>query len=109
MTDYRGAPPQGTPPAAGPAPVALGFVDVSGASGIAFRHGGPGGEAGPAPPAAGAALARWGSGIGVGGLDGDGLPDLVFANGSVDGKSRPAVYPHHGSWTFPYLSPAPAL
>jgi len=39
-------------------------------------------------------------------LDGDGLPDLVFANASTDGKSRPAVYRNQGNWTFQDVTPA---
>jgi Tfp pilus assembly protein PilF len=107
ITDYRGLPPPGAPPAPGgpaapggpPAPVVVRFIDATAASGITFKHGGPGGEAGAAAGGT-AAPARFGSGLGVGDLDGDGLPDLVFANASADGKSRPAVYRNSGSWSF---------
>jgi Flp pilus assembly protein TadD len=106
-TDYRafGGPP---PP---PAPVAVRFSDATEASGITFVHAGPGGEmdggaaAGAAAGrrAAGGAVAtaaRYGSGIAIGDLDGDGRPDLVFANASADGKARPTLVRNRGDGTF---------
>ncbi|HYV86897.1 MAG TPA: FG-GAP-like repeat-containing protein [Patescibacteria group bacterium] len=102
ITDVSGLVAQVAPPASGGSapPVTVRFTDASATAGIAFRHGGPGGEAGAAPVSAGASVARFGSGLGVGDLDGDGLPDLVFANASADGTARPAVYRNLGNLTF---------
>jgi len=94
ITDYRdfGGPP--APPVA----VTVRFSDATAASGIAFVHGGPGGE--------GTDPARLGSGLGVGDLDGDGKPDLVFANAAADGKAAPAIYRNKGGWLFEDVTPA---
>jgi len=89
LTDYRAF---GVPPPV--PPVLVRFSDATPASGIAFMHGGPGGDLEPA------AAAGYGSGVAIGDLDGDGRPDLVFANASADGKARAAVYRNRGDWTF---------
>ncbi len=104
ITDYAafGGPP---PP---PPPVRVRFRDVTGDSGIAFVHAGPGGEAevrsGKAAATGGipepSEAARWGSGVAIGDLDGDGLPDVVFANASADGRARPVVYRNRGGMRF---------
>jgi Flp pilus assembly protein TadD len=96
ITDYRAF---GGPPAPAEA-VRVRFSDATPTSGIAFVHGGPGGDTGTTVPAGGEAAARYGSGVGVGDLDGDGLPDLVFANASADGKAQPAIYRNKGNWAF---------
>ncbi|MFQ5876976.1 MAG: FG-GAP-like repeat-containing protein [Acidobacteriota bacterium] len=98
VTDYSafgGPPPR-------PEPIAVRFVEVTRESGIRFVHAGPGGEAGAAEEGDGpkALAARYGSGVAVGDFDGDGLPDLVFANASADGRARPALYRNRGDWTF---------
>jgi Tfp pilus assembly protein PilF len=110
ITDYSafgGSPP---PPKAGP----LRFRDVTEESGIGFVHDGPGGEAtGLAVGKADAGspadrsrmlAARYGSGVAIGDIDGDGRPDLVFANASIDGRARPGLYRNGGDWTFEDVS-----
>jgi Flp pilus assembly protein TadD len=98
ITDYRafGGPPAPT------TPVAVRFSDAGEGSGIAFVHGGPGGEAGAAAKGDDPKrrAARFGSGVAVGDLDGDGLPDLVFANADDRGAARPALYRNRGGWRF---------
>ena len=101
ITDYADL--AGPPAAAPSAPVR--FRDATASSGIRFVHGGPGGEAGQAMESGGGedgarAAARYGSGVAVGDLDGDGRPDLVFANASADGKARPALYRNLGDFRF---------
>jgi Flp pilus assembly protein TadD len=114
ITDYRAL---GGPPAT-PPPIEIRFSDQSAASGIKFRHGGPGGDpavgavataaAQAAKDAAGsrAQAARFGSGLAIGDLNGDGRPDLVFSNASADGKARPAVYLGKGDLVFEEAAPA---
>ena len=82
--------------AAPPAPaVAVRFRDGAAGAGVAFRHAGPGGEAKPGD------AARLGSGVTVGDLDGDGLPDLVFANAAADAKAAPpAILRNKGKGMF---------
>jgi tetratricopeptide (TPR) repeat protein len=91
-------------PGPAPAPVPVRFSDATAGSGIAFVHGGPKGEVEAAPAArdggARARAARYGSGVAIGDLDGDGRPDLVFANASSTDKARPALYRNKGDWTF---------
>jgi ASPIC/UnbV protein/VCBS repeat protein/tetratricopeptide repeat protein len=98
-------------PSAPSNPIVIRFSDATEGSGVRFTHGGPGGEAvlsGRAPvaarpasgKAAGQAAARYGSGVAVADFDGDGLPDLVFANASADGKARPALYRNLGGFRF---------
>ena len=98
IVDYRAI---GGPPA--PAVVVpVRFSDVTAASGIAFVHGGPGGEIGASGRGkdALAAAARYGSGLGVGDLDGDGRPDILFGNADARGHARPALYRNRGDGTF---------
>jgi len=86
------------------APVVVRFSNATAASGITFRHAGPGGEpGGPAAPkdgGPGGRAARYGSGLAIGDLDGDGKPDLVLANASAAGKARPVLYRNEGGMTF---------
>ncbi len=102
LTDYHAL---GGPPAV-PPPVAIRFSDATGDSGITFVHGGPGGEAGAAPaatesrPGSSAAAVRYGSGLAVGDFDGDGRPDLIFANASATGAAGPALYRNLGGLRF---------
>ncbi|MGH9750241.1 MAG: FG-GAP-like repeat-containing protein [Candidatus Polarisedimenticolia bacterium] len=105
LTDYSRL---GGPPAAAP-PIAVRFSDATAASGIAFVHAGPGGEASPsggrsggrsAPESDGARRARFGSGVAIADLDGDGRFDLVFANADAAGKARPALYRNKGGFAF---------
>ena len=100
ITDYTAL---GGPRAAAP-PVVVRFSDATQASGIGFLHSGPGGEPGrpigPKDGGPGARAARYGSGLAVGDLDGDGLADLLLANASADGKARPALYRNRGDLTF---------
>ncbi|HKB07468.1 MAG TPA: FG-GAP-like repeat-containing protein [Candidatus Polarisedimenticolia bacterium] len=85
-------------------PIAIRFTDATATSGIGFRHAGPGGEPGTPPTkadgGAGARAARYGSGVSIGDIDGDGKPDLVFANASADGKAQPALFRNKGDLTF---------
>jgi len=85
-------------------PIAIRFSDATRPSGVTFRHAGPGGEPGRSPAPGdggpGARAARYGSGLSVDDFDGDGIPDLVFANASADGKARPALYRNKGDFTF---------
>ncbi len=100
ITDYAAF---GGPGAEGPR-IAVRFSDATPASGIRFRHPGPGGEPGrppgPRDGGPGARAARYGSGLSVGDLDGDGRLDLVFASASSDGRARPALYRNRGDFTF---------
>jgi Flp pilus assembly protein TadD len=96
ITDYRAL---GGPPSA-PPPIEIRFSDQSAASGITFRHGGPGGDPDGGPAGTRAGAARYGSGVAIGDLSGDGRPDLVFANASADGKARPALYLNKGGLAF---------
>ena len=89
ITDYTGLAPA-TPPSSGAVVAFRAATD----SGLRFRHGGPGGEARPAD------AARLGSGVAVGDLDGDRLPDLVFANAAEGKAAPPAVYRNKGKGTF---------
>jgi Tfp pilus assembly protein PilF len=110
ITEYSafGGPPP--PPKAGP----LRFRDVTEDSGVGFVHGGAGGEvAGRVVDKTGAQwasarartwAARYGSGVAIGDIDGDGRPDLVFANASGEGRARPALYRNKGDWTFEDVS-----
>ena len=100
LTDYAafgGSPP---PPDA----VTIRFHDATKGSGISFVHAGPGGEAvstaDRADDAVKAAAARYGSGVAIGDFDGDGRPDLIFANASADGTARPALYRNAGDLKF---------
>lgn len=79
-------------------PAEVRFVDVTAESGITFVHGGPGGEIDPAGGKTPAAV--YGSGVAIGDLDGDGLPDLVFANASADGNAKPSVFRNRGQLRF---------
>jgi tetratricopeptide (TPR) repeat protein/predicted nucleotidyltransferase len=88
IVDYRDF---GGPPAPA-APVRVRFSDASAQTGIAFVHGGPGSE--------GTEPERLGSGLGVGDLDGDGRPDLVFANAAAGRPSGPAIYRNKGGLSF---------
>jgi len=88
LTDYSAFGPVPAPPG-----VAVRFRDATAASGVSFRHDGPGGEAsqGNTP--------LLGSGVAVGDLDGDGLVDLVFANISAAGKG-PGFFRNRGGGRF---------
>ncbi|HET8945868.1 MAG TPA: FG-GAP-like repeat-containing protein, partial [Candidatus Polarisedimenticolia bacterium] len=90
ITDYTGLAPATSTATA----VAVRFRDGTEKSGITFRHTGPGGEAKP-----GDLGMRLGSGVAVGDLDSDGLPDIVFAN-SKTGKDTLAIYRNSGKGTF---------
>jgi len=90
LTDYRAFSPE---PGAGGG-VAIRFSDATKESGVDFAHSGPGGDLDPA------SAARYGSGVAIGDLDGDGRPDLVFANASANGKAAAAVYHNRGGWKF---------
>ena len=101
LTDYGAL--GGPPPA--PTPATVRFSEVTGAPALTFVHAGPGGEVdGPGPGGAKAGAlqraARYGSGVAIGDLDGDGLPDLVFANADAAGTARPALYRNRGGWSF---------
>jgi Flp pilus assembly protein TadD len=106
ITDYRAL---GGPPAP-PRPVEIRFSDAGAASGIGFRHGGPGGDPAGASAAKDAGprtrAARYGSGVAIGDLNGDGRPDLVFANASADGKARPSFHLNQGGLAFADATPA---
>jgi len=97
ITDYHAL---GGPPAT-PPPIEIRFSDQSAATGIAFRHGGPGGDPAPGGPAV-----RFGSGLSIGDVNGDGRPDLVFSNASGDGRARPALYLNKGDMAFGEVAPA---
>jgi Tfp pilus assembly protein PilF len=88
ITDYRAF------EAPGAAQAVVRFSDASASSGLAFRHGGPGGEP------QGYDARALGSGIAVGDLDGDGRPDLVLVNTSADGKARAAIFRNRGDGRF---------
>ncbi|HEV8198617.1 MAG TPA: FG-GAP-like repeat-containing protein, partial [Candidatus Polarisedimenticolia bacterium] len=93
ITDYSGFGPPATAPA-----VAARFRDATTASGIAFKHGGPGGDGKPTE------AARLGSGVAIGDLDGDGRIDLVLADVSADGKGSPAIEKNRGGGRFEDVS-----
>ncbi len=100
ITDYGKL--AGPPPPA--PPVKITWKDVTDATGISFRHGGPGGDPEVSSPAgmkdSKAWVARHGSGVAIGDIDGDGIADIVFANASADGKARAALYRGLGNWKF---------
>jgi hypothetical protein len=85
--------------AAGPAPCPIRLIDVTGESGVTFRHthGGSGQQYIIEFMVAGLALLDY---------DGDGLIDIYFLNGAplkgtvVDVPPRNALYRNHGDWTF---------
>jgi len=114
-------------PSAAPSPISIRFSDATAESGIDFVHAGPGGEAGlvagapgksaamktaassrpatksPAPRAGRddrTRAAGYGSGVAVGDFDGDGRPDLVFANASAGTPAGPALYRNLGDLRF---------
>ena len=91
ISDYTAL---GGPPAP-PAPVAVRFSDATAGSGVTFTHGGGGSGKDTR-----ARAARYGSGLALGDLDGDGRIDLVFANASADGRARPAIYRGTGAFKF---------
>ena len=93
--DFGGAP-------APAEPLVVRFSDATAASGVGFRHAGPGG-------AAGTSIAARGSGVGLGDLDGDGRVDLVFANADAAGKAGPAVYRNRGGFAFEETTGAAGL
>jgi Tfp pilus assembly protein PilF len=120
LTDYSAF---GLPSAPSKPPIVVRFSDATAEAGVRFIHAGPGGEAvlaggtaGPAKRGKGSAsgqgavpaqsaapaqaAARFGSGVAVADFDGDGLPDLVFANASADGKAGPALYRNLGGFKF---------
>jgi Tfp pilus assembly protein PilF len=91
-------------PSAPPAPVAIRFSDATEGSGIAFAPGDPGGDTIPAAPAQGESVqawaARYGSGVAVADLDGDGLLDLLFSDAGTQGTPHPVLYRNGGNWRF---------